>query len=255
MGIAAGALILALGVGGYFALTNLGTKSGDAVNGQTQAAQNKQSQQSDLNDKPAASASPSTSANAKNVLELVETGWSVDSSGYVHYGFGLKNTSDDIRINLPAIDIIGRADDGSVLFSQTQVLFDAFAGQTTYFGGQAGNGEAPTSVEFKLIEPEDYNVQRDESSMTFAVSNVSVRANDIGGTIFTGEVTTETDEVSGLYSGDVAVSVILRNAGGDIVYGETTFVKRPEKGQTQTFEIAAFNAPTYDSYEISAQVW
>lgn len=256
--IAAATLALALGIGGYFALTHLG--SSDAQDDQTAdnqppATSKKRPQQSDQPDKPSTQTNPTTSANIKGVLELVETGWSVDSSGYVHYGFGLKNTSEDVRIQLPAIDIVGRADDGSVLFSQTQVLFDSFAGQTTYYGGQTGNGEAPASVDFKLVEPEDYNVQRNGSGMAFTVSNTSVRTDNIGNIVFTGEVTTETDEVSGLYSGDLAVSVILRDANGTIVYGDTTFIKRPGKSEAQTFEITVFDAPSYDSYEVYAQVW
>lgn len=260
--IAAGVLALALGVGSYFALTNLPAGNGAAdsrsqatpsKDGQpSQAAQDEGSAQPDSRQQSA-----SAPAATDSVLKLVETGWTADPSGYVHYGFGLKNTSKDTRVNYPAVDIVGRAEDGSILFSETQVLFDSFAGQTTYFGGQAGNGngKVPTSVEFKLAEPEDYNVQADKKAMAFTPSNTSVHKDDLGDTVFTGEITTDTDEVSGLVSDELAVSVILRNADGDIVYGETNYAKRPAKGESQTFEISVYDAPEYDSYEIHAQVW
>ena len=256
--VAAGALVIVLGIGGYFALANSAT-GGTADNQAPTASDTQPERAVGQADEPdaqtgSAAADTNTDVSAQSVLELVETGWSADSSGYVHYGFGLKNTSDDTRVNLPAVDIVGRAKDGSILFSETQVLADSFAGQTSYFGGQVGNGEVPTDVEFKLAEPEDYNVQRDASAMAFALSNTSAHTDDIGNTVFTGEVTTQTDEALGLTGSDVAVSVILRDADGAIVYGDTTFVKRPGKGKTQTFEISIFDPPAFDSYDISAQV-
>ena len=42
-----------------------------------------------------------------NPLELVETGWSADESGYVHYAFGLRNTSDSVCIQFPSVEITG----------------------------------------------------------------------------------------------------------------------------------------------------
>ena len=83
---------------------------------------------------PAGDGAAHGNAEYGNPLELVETGWSADESGYVHYAFGLRNTSDSLCIQLPAVEITGRGEDGSVLFSETLIMANAFAGETVYFG-------------------------------------------------------------------------------------------------------------------------
>ena len=57
-----------------------------------------------------------------NSLKIVESGWSADQQGYVHYAFALRNTSKTQQVQYPQITITGRAKDGSIVFSQTQAL-------------------------------------------------------------------------------------------------------------------------------------
>lgn len=82
---------------------------------------------------PAGDGAAHGNAEYGNPLELVETGWSADESGYVHYAFGLRNTSDSLCVRSPSIEITGRGEDGTVLFSATQVLMFSFPGETTLF--------------------------------------------------------------------------------------------------------------------------
>lgn len=83
----------------------------------------------------------------------MESGWSANQQGYVHYAFALRNTSTTQQVQYPQITITGRAKDGSIVFSQTQTLNMAFPNQTVYDAGQAGEGTAPATVDFVVLSP------------------------------------------------------------------------------------------------------
>ncbi len=191
-------------------------------------------------------------------LELTETGWSAEG-GYVRYAFGLKNYSANLRVDFPAVTVTGRASDGSVLFSDEQALMVAYPGATAYYGGQAGNGTAPATVEFTLHEPDSYNVhaQQDDPA-TFAVDNTAMVSDGFSGYVCTGEVFStggDLSDLAGASIGAVAVSVVLRNGDGAIVYGSSTFVDEPQDGRRASFEIPVYDAPDYATYEVYAQAW
>ena len=187
-------------------------------------------------------------------LEIVESGWSVDSQGYVHYALGLRSTG-DLEIELPGVTITGRDASGNVVFSEEQYFSVVPSGEVAYFGGQSGNGgTAPATVEFSPIAPQDYNVGSVAQSSEFSVSGVSVLPERYGVTNFVGEVTTEKDDGTDAGS-QVAISLALRDESGSIIYGCITFVSRPALGESTSFEISPYGIPEYATYEVHAQAW
>lgn len=212
-------------------------------------------------DEPAASASATDDETAGGNapaavvadLEIVESGWSVGADGYVYYAFALRN-SNDFVVDLPGVKITGRDAAGKVLFSEEQILNIIGAGETNYFGSLVGGDEAPMSVEFEPLPIEDYQVGLTGSEVSFSVSNVSVSSGRDGMTSFTGDVTTVDDDGQGIGS-DVALTVVLRDESGQIIYGATAYVTRPAMGKTTSFEIEQYGVPDYATYEVYAQVW
>lgn len=193
-----------------------------------------------------------------NPLELVETGWSADESGYVHYAFGLRNTSDSVCIQLPSVEITGRGEDGSVLFSETLIMANAFAGETVYFGSEIGNGNGivPATVDFTVLEPDDYSYVNSSESASFKADNLSAAPDGYGGEIFSGEISVVKDSARVReQSGMLAVSLVLRDEAGAIVYGYSTFVDWPPEGGSRPFSMDVFDPPAYDSFEVYAQPW
>ena len=187
-------------------------------------------------------------------LEIVESGWSVDSQGYVHYALGLRSTG-DLEIELPGITITGRDASGNVVFSEEQYFSVVPSGEVAYFGGQSGNGgTAPATVEFSPIALQDYNVGSVAQSSEFSVSDVSVLPERYGVTNFVGEVTTEKDDGTDVGS-QVAISLVLRDDSGAIIYGCITFVSRPAPGKSTSFEISPYGIPDFATYEVHAQAW
>ena len=207
---------------------------------------------------PAGDGAAHGNAEYGNPLELVETGWSADESGYVHYAFGLRNTSDSVCIQFPSVEITGRSEDGSVLFSHTQVLMVAFPGETAYFGSQAGNGNGivPATVDFTILEPEDYGYVNSSESASFKADNLSAAPDGYGGEIFSGEISVVKDSARVReQSSMLAVSLVLRDDAGAIVYGYSTFVDWPSEGGSRPFSMDVFDPPAYDSFEVYAQPW
>ena len=193
-----------------------------------------------------------------NPLELVETGWSADESGFVHYSFGLRNTSDSVCIQLPSVEITGRGEDGSVLFSETLIMANAFAGETVYFGSEIGNGNGivPATVDFTVLEPDDYSYVNSSESASFKADNLSAAPDGYGGEIFSGEISVVKDSARVReQSSTLAASLVLRDDAGAIVYGYSTFVDWPSEGGSRPFSMDVFDPPAYDSFEVYAQPW
>ena len=193
-----------------------------------------------------------------NPLELVETGWSADESGYVHYAFGLRNTSDSVCIQLPSVEITGRGEDGSVLFSETLIMANAFAGETVYFGSEIGNGNGivPATVDFTVLEPDDYSYVNSSESASFKADNLSAAPDGYGGEIFSGEISVVKDSAPVReQSSMLAVSLVLRDDAGAIVYGYSTFVDWPSEGGSRPFSMDVIDPPAYDSFEVHVQPW
>ena len=193
-----------------------------------------------------------------NPLELVETGWSADESGYVHYAFGLRNTSDSVCIQLPSVEITGRGEDGSVLFSETLIMANAFAGETVYFGSEIGNGNGivPATVDFTVLEPDDYSYVNSSESASFKADNLSAAPDGYGGEIFSGEISVVKDSARVReQSSMLAVSLVLRDDAGAIVYGYSTFVDWPSEGGSRPFSMDVIDPPAYDSFEVHVQPW
>ena len=189
--------------------------------------------------------------NAASLLEVTESGWSTDSSGYVHYALALRNSS-DVAIEFPTVRIVGKAQDGTVLFSDEKPLMVIGAQQTVLFGSQAGNGQVPATVEFETLDPRDYYIGSRSNIPEYAVSGVSESHDRFGGTTFTGMV----EMTAGQADDDmVAVSVVLRDDAGSMVGGYSGFVTCGKVGQKAAFEVQAQNAPEHASFEVFAQQW
>ena len=207
---------------------------------------------------PAGDGAAHGNAEYGNPLELVETGWSADESGYVHYAFGLRNTSDSVCIQFPSVEITGRSEDGSVLFSETLIMANAFAGETVYFGSEIGNGNGivPATVDFTVLEPDDYSYVNSSESASFKADNLSAAPDGYSGEIFSGEISVVKDSARVReQSSMLAVSLVLRDDAGAIVYGYSTFVDWPSEGGSRPFSMDVIDPPAYDSFEVHVQPW
>lgn len=190
-------------------------------------------------------------------LELVETWWERGTDGLFHYAYGIKNTSKDLKITFTKVTLTGRDASGGIVSVDSQYMSDIFPGEVQYFGGIAGNDTAPDSVEFTIARPETQDaVRTDERQSSFTVDNVAVVPDSIGNDSVVGEVTLE--EAGGdmwLDPSTVSLCVVLRDAQGTIVFGQTGYATLPDEGKTVTFEVTLDRPPAYESIDVYAMPW
>ena len=198
-----------------------------------------------------AEATASDIERAYQSLKISESGWHVDSNGYVDYALTIQNTSKDLIVEYPEVIITGRAADGSVVFSKSQVMGVVYPGFDLTFACMTGDGTAPATVEFALSKPQDYQVSVGTGRPTeYKVHDLSVRKGGSGKLAVSGEVekTVEGDEWLDFQS--VWLSVILRDDQGQIVYGWNGFVESPGLGEQMPFSIEVYSVPDYATVEV-----
>ncbi len=207
-------------------------------------------------DSSSADADAATGTQAtQNPLEVVESGWSLDSINYVSCAFIIKNTSDK-HVRYPTVHITGRDAEGNIVFTDEEVLNIVAPGESLSASAIAGNGDGgdtPATVDITVEQPSSDDIVAAGKTATFSVNNVreSRKKNEA---VFTGEVTTETD-ATGDEDGDVAITVIFRDADGKIIGGDTDYATRPAVGASAPFQLDIVNIPDYATYEVSAVVW
>lgn len=214
------------------------------------------SEQSDAAPSHDAASATAVSTASDASLELVESGWSPIEHGLVSYAFGIRNTSETETIDYPEVVITGRAADGAVVFSQPQALMSIAPGETLYFGGPAGSGTAPATVEFSVSAPSarDASSAHEKRATLSTSPTVSAQEGSFGTVVFSGGVTMSEGAVPDLTS-SVMVTIVLRDETGAIVYGATTNTSIPSPGQNAPFACEVYNPPAYLTIEAHAQFW
>lgn len=204
-----------------------------------------------------ADSSSETPSSLESMLAITDSGWTADEYGVVHFGITLQNIDSQYGVEVPEISIVGKSEDGTILFSEEQPLMYIQPGETVCYGSTAGDGSAiPATVEFKAFAPSEYNLVLDDASdnASFRIDNAHARTAH-GGMTFTGEVALDggTYPEQGMFG--VLVTVILRDEAGNIVYGNSIDAGKPSQSSSVPFEISCFDAPDYATYELYAQVW
>lgn len=198
-----------------------------------------------------ARAAASDIERAYQSLKISESGWHVDSSGYVDYALTIQNTSEDLIVEYPEVIITGRAADGSVVFSKSQVMGVVYPGYDLTFACMTGDGTAPATVEFALSKPQDYQVSVGTGRPTeYKVLDLSARKDGSGKLTVSGEVEKTVEGDEWLDSQSVWLSVILRDDQGRIVYGWNGFVENPGLGEQMPFSIEVYSVPDYATVEV-----
>ena len=184
-------------------------------------------------------------------LEVIESGWSVNSSGYIQYGIGIKNPNADFEAKLFTVTASGKDPAGRILFSEYMVVGSVPPNSEYYFGAQIGNGARPSHVEFIVSVSDDNWVPREKikKSPTFEITSTNVVPGNFNMTSFTGEITAkgEDTKVNGVW-----ISVILRNKENKIVGGYYSFTDIARLNQKYPFEVRVFDPVEYETYKLYA---
>ena len=110
-----------------------------------------------------------------------------------------------------------------MLFSETLIMANAFAGETVYFGSRNRQRQRNRSHHRRFHRsgaPDDYSYVHSSESASFKTDNLSAAPDGYGGEIFSGEISVVKDSARVReQSSMLAVSLVLRDDAGAIVYG------------------------------------
>lgn len=193
-------------------------------------------------------------------LKIAEYGWSVDSMGYVHAVVGLKNTSENMAVDMPIIRVTGYDGAGAQTFTEEQGVMVSLPGQTSYIYVQSTTEAGTTArVEVALEAGATTKERRVTTPISLEVSGISARADSFGGLTITGSVSLGGDgswSESAPLSNSVMLTSVLRDDAGQIVGGTTDFLTTvPAVGESVPFSIADYGASDYATVEVHAQPW
>ena len=192
---------------------------------------------------------------AADILSVGESHWST-SSGSVYAEYSLTNNSNR-TVAYPSVTITGYADDGSVLFSDEQVLSVLAPGETAYQSTALDGSTAPARVEFTPVKPSE-DLLSDDAAPSLSTANESARSNGYGGITVSGTVTLEKDGTTMALGNNygVCLTAILRDASGNIVGGGVNFLSsHPAEGSSMPFEVSIFERVDYATCEVHAIAW
>ena len=189
-----------------------------------------------------------------DALSIGESHWSV-SYGSLYAEYSLTNNS-DYTVMFPSLTITGYADDGSVLFSNDQVLSQLAPGATTYQSTILDGSTIPARVEFTPISPIADNLTSNMPP-SLSTSGVTARSDDTTGITVSGFVTLEKD--GSTFSGSnygVWVTAILRDASGNMVGGGVNYLTtHPAEGSSVPFDVKILDTVDYATCEAYALAW
>lgn len=185
-------------------------------------------------------------------LEIMDAGFDV-SYGYLFYSIILHNNSEKNAILFPAIRITARNAEGQLMGTEDQVLNLVYPGQDYQWAGMAyfEVSEMPDTVEFEVLEPEDYNIEPLTSLEHSEYTPLEIKSITKDGTRFLGEVYNSNN-----YDIDqIAVVVMFRNEDGVLQAGDITFVDSVGSNRTVPFDMDIGESLVTDNYQAFAVPW
>ena len=187
-------------------------------------------------------------------LVLTESGYTTDSSGYVHYAVCLENTNADKAAEFPVVTIVGKDGDGAIVFSDDWVIGKVLPGEKAYYASQAGNGTAAKTVEFSVAtDSEKWKTADTYPAGVYSIENTNYIEGKYGMASFTGQITLTQDNED--FAAPMIV-VVLRDGDGAIVGGYSTYLSgKLTKDKPTAFELRAHSLPEFASFEVYANPW
>lgn len=183
-------------------------------------------------------------------IEISDSGWFVKNNEWLYYYVVLHNPNDKIAVELPGFRVTARDADGMLLGTGDQYLSVIYPGQDFVYGSQAFSvDEMPDTVEFEMLETEDYNLKN--ISMMDEYKPLEVVNAGIKSEKLLGEINNPND-----YDLDSAIIVaICRNSEGEVINIETTFADDIKAGKLTPFSTSIYLDENPDSVEFFANQW
>lgn len=208
---------------------------------------------SDTSANDAGNISVSEDTNSKFIsLDIAESGYTMIEGGFLYCSVKVHNPNTDLAILYPTIRITARDASGALLGTQDQTLSTIYPQQDFWYSGQLLQvDEAPSSVEFTIVQPDDYSIVSastlEHPAFTpLLVVNTAMRSDRL-----VGEVINKNDFDLDM----IVVAAVFRNEDGDIIGGESTFVDKLPSSGSVPFDMPIHSEFANCNYEVYANGW
>ena len=172
--------------------------------------------------------------------------------GFLYCSVKVHNPNTDLAVLYPTVRITARDSSGTLLGTQDQTLSTIYPQQDFWYSGQLLQvDEAPSSVEFTIVQPDDYNIVSastlEQSTFTpLLVESVAMHSERL-----VGEVVNKNDFDLDM----IVVAAVFRNEDGDIIGGESTFVDKLPSSGSVPFDMPIHSEFAKCNYEVYANSW
>ena len=195
----------------------------------------------------------STDTNSEfTPLDIAESGYTMIEGGFLYCSVKVHNPNTDLAVLYPTVRITARDSSGTLLGTQDQILSTIYPQQDFWYSGQLLQvDEAPSSVEFTIVQPDDYNIVStatlEQSTFTpLLVESVAMHSERL-----VGEVVNKNDFDLDM----IVVAAVFRNEDGDIIGGESTFVDKLPSSGSVPFDMPIHSEFANCNYEVYANGW
>lgn len=174
-----------------------------------------------------------TQANAREDIQIVDSGWSV-SDGNLTYGAIVRNPNADWRCERATLHVVGRDAEGRKVFGFLEDAEAVGAGSECALGDIAcGDAADVAAVEFSVeVDESDWAPADGEPAPSYDLSSVErvpAPSGMVADELLVGTVTPDED-------GPVWVTVIARDGAGAIVGGAAAYMEPEGAGKETRFQ-------------------
>lgn len=197
--------------------------------------------------------SVSEDTNSKFIpLDIAESGYTMIEGGFLYCSVKVHNPNTDLAILYPTVRITARDAGGALLGTQDQTLSTIYPQQDFWYSGQLLQvDEAPSSIEFTIVQPDDYNIVPASTLEQSTFTPLSVESTAMHSERLVGEVVNKNDFDLDM----IVVAVVFRNEDGDIIGGESTFVDKLPSSGSVPFDMPIHSEFANCNYEVYANSW
>lgn len=197
--------------------------------------------------------SVSEDTNSKFIpLDIAESGYTMIEGGFLYCSVKVHNPNTDLAILYPTVRITARDAGGALLGTQDQTLSTIYPQQDFWYSGQLLQvDEALSSIEFTIVQPDDYNIVPASTLEQSTFTPLSVESTAMHSERLVGEVVNKNDFDLDM----IVVAVVFRNEDGDIIGGESTFVDKLPSSGSVPFDMPIHSEFANCNYEVYANSW
>lgn len=183
-------------------------------------------------------------------LEVVETGFYLDSYGTAHFASIVNNPNSTLAAENIQVTVAARDVDGNVLDTLNDFITLMFPDGQTAICGDMAAPEGTSALDVSLSVNSNGWTKQDITQKDFydqlPITNINESTDEWGQTTVAGEIANNTE---GTFSG-TRIQVVFRNADGGIVGGAYTYVNGDlTAGSTAPFSTTSQEVPEHTSVE------